>query len=134
MWQSYTASKMAQLQLDDEKRDMFKIFIQKNKMQNWYPSQPKVESICARNVNIELHFFENNNFNTIANKLHLQQIDVVLLPGPYKVTTMLGVRVHLHLFHPVRRLTLVDPCSLAVKASLRWLRVRCCGVERLLLW
>ncbi|XP_074859840.1 eukaryotic translation initiation factor 2A isoform X3 [Carettochelys insculpta] len=59
-----------------------KSFIQK-KMQNWCPCWADNESICARIVNNEVHFFENNNFDTIANKLHLQKInDFVLSPGP----------------------------------------------------
>lgn len=111
MWQSYTASKMSQrgspaYSLMMENETCLKSFIQK-KMHNWYPSQSKVKTIYAQNVNREVHFFENN-FNTIANKLHLQKMDFVLLPGPYKVAVMLGVRVHLHLLHPISRLTLVD--------------------------
>ncbi|XP_045151022.1 eukaryotic translation initiation factor 2A isoform X2 [Echinops telfairi] len=76
------------LQLHDMKTGTcWKSFIQK-KMQNWCPSWSEDEVICARNVNNEVHFFENNDFNTIANKLHLQKInDFVLSPGPqpYKV-------------------------------------------------
>ncbi|KAF0879824.1 EIF2A factor, partial [Crocuta crocuta] len=92
-WQPYTTSKdgtagVPNLQLYDVKTGTcLKSFIQK-KMQNWCPSWSEDETICARNVNNEVHFFENNNFNTIANKLHLQKInDFVLSPGPqpYKV-------------------------------------------------
>ncbi|KAM7133674.1 eukaryotic translation initiation factor 2A isoform 2-T3 [Molossus nigricans] len=92
-WQPYTTSKdgaagVPNLQLYDVKTGTcLKSFIQK-KMQNWCPSWSEDEAICARNVNNEVHFFENNNFNTIANKLHLQKIsDFVLSPGPqpYKV-------------------------------------------------
>ncbi|KAM8770147.1 eukaryotic translation initiation factor 2A isoform 3-T4 [Rhynchonycteris naso] len=76
------------LQLYDVKTGAcLKSFIQK-KMQSWCPSWSEDEAICARNVNNEIHFFENNNFNIIANKLHLQKInDFVLSPGPppYKV-------------------------------------------------
>ncbi|XP_060005613.1 eukaryotic translation initiation factor 2A isoform X4 [Lagenorhynchus albirostris] len=57
-------------------------------MQNWCPSWSEDETLCARNVNNEVHFFENNNFNTFASKLHLKKInDFVLSPGPqpYKV-------------------------------------------------
>ncbi|XP_025145732.2 eukaryotic translation initiation factor 2A isoform X3 [Bubalus bubalis] len=76
------------LQLYDVKTGTcLKSFIQK-KMQNWCPSWSEDETLCARNVNNEVHFFENNNFNTIANKLHLKKInDFVLSPGPqpYKV-------------------------------------------------
>nr|KAF6477452.1 eukaryotic translation initiation factor 2A [Molossus molossus] len=92
-WQPYTTSKdgaagVSNLQLYDVKTGTcLKSFIQK-KMQNWCPSWSEDEAICARNVNNEVHFFENNNFNTIVNKLHLQKIsDFVLSPGPqpYKV-------------------------------------------------
>ncbi|XP_015455664.1 eukaryotic translation initiation factor 2A isoform X3 [Pteropus alecto] len=76
------------LQLYDMKTGTcLKSFIQK-KMQNWCPSWSEDETVCARNVNNEVHFFENNNLNTIANKLHLQKInDFMLSPGPqpYKV-------------------------------------------------
>lgn len=92
-WQPYTTSKdgtagTPNLQLYDVKTGTcLKSFIQK-KMQNWCPSWSDDEIICARNVNNEVHFFENNNFNTITNKLHLQKVnDFNLSPGtqPYKV-------------------------------------------------
>ncbi|XP_037699279.1 eukaryotic translation initiation factor 2A-like isoform X2 [Choloepus didactylus] len=92
-WQPYATSKdgtagIPNLQLYDVKTGTcLKSFIQK-KMQNWCPSWSEDETICARNVNNEVHFFENNNFSTMANKLHLQKInDFVLSPGPqpYKV-------------------------------------------------
>ncbi|XP_023559854.1 eukaryotic translation initiation factor 2A [Octodon degus] len=92
-WQPYTTSKdgtagAPNLQLYDGKTGTcLKSFVQK-KAQNWCPSWSEDEIICARNVNNEVHFFENNDFNTIANKLHLQKInDFVLSPGsqPYKV-------------------------------------------------
>ncbi|XP_010222387.1 PREDICTED: eukaryotic translation initiation factor 2A [Tinamus guttatus] len=92
-WQAYSTAKdgtagAPNLQLYDLKTGKcLKSFIQK-KMQNWCPCWADDESICARNVNNEVHFFENNNFNTIANKLHLQKVsDFVLSPGaqPTKV-------------------------------------------------
>uniref|UniRef100_U3JRR8 Eukaryotic translation initiation factor 2A n=1 Tax=Ficedula albicollis TaxID=59894 RepID=U3JRR8_FICAL len=92
-WQAYTTAKdgtagVPNLQLHDLRTGKcLKSFIQK-KMQNWCPCWADDESICARNVNNEVHFFENNNFNTIANKLHLQKVsDFVLSPGaqPTKV-------------------------------------------------
>uniref|UniRef100_A0A6I8NU95 Eukaryotic translation initiation factor 2A n=1 Tax=Ornithorhynchus anatinus TaxID=9258 RepID=A0A6I8NU95_ORNAN len=92
-WQPYSTAKdgtsgTPNLQLYDTKTGKcLKAFIQK-KMQNWCPCWADDESICARNVSNEVHFFENNNFNTIANKLHLQKIsDFVLSPGaqPSKV-------------------------------------------------
>ncbi|XP_069053621.1 eukaryotic translation initiation factor 2A isoform X2 [Lepisosteus oculatus] len=64
-----------------------KSFYQK-KMQGWCPTWSDDESIAVRNVNNELHFFENNKFDTIANKLHLQKVtEFVLSPGaqPSKV-------------------------------------------------
>ncbi|XP_066478159.1 eukaryotic translation initiation factor 2A isoform X2 [Tiliqua scincoides] len=92
-WQPYTTAKdgaagVPNLQVFDVKTGKcLKSFIQK-KMQNWCPCWSDDESICARSVNNELHFFENNNFSTIANKLHLQKVsDFVLSPGdqPTKV-------------------------------------------------
>ncbi|KAJ8410656.1 hypothetical protein AAFF_G00186130 [Aldrovandia affinis] len=59
-----------------------KTFYQK-KVQGWCPNWSDDESVAVRNVNNELHFFENNDFNTIANKLHLQKVsEFVLSPGP----------------------------------------------------
>ncbi|XP_054138763.1 eukaryotic translation initiation factor 2A isoform X3 [Melozone crissalis] len=92
-WQAYATAKdgtagVPNLQLHDLRTGKcLKSFVQK-KMQNWCPCWAEDESICARNVNNEVHFFENNNFNTIANKLHLQKVsDFVLSPGaqPTKV-------------------------------------------------
>ncbi|KAM4659116.1 eukaryotic translation initiation factor 2A isoform 2-T2 [Amazona ochrocephala] len=66
-WQAYTTAKdgtagVPNLQLHDVKTGKcLKSFIQK-KMQNWCPCWADDESICARNVNNEVHFFENNNF------------------------------------------------------------------------
>ncbi|XP_029471426.1 eukaryotic translation initiation factor 2A isoform X2 [Rhinatrema bivittatum] len=92
-WQTYISCKDGtqgnpNLQLYDAKTGKcLKSFVQK-KMQNWCPCWDEDESICARNVNNEVHFFENNNFDTIVNKLHLQKInDFELSPGaqPCKV-------------------------------------------------
>ncbi|KAJ7324780.1 hypothetical protein JRQ81_017800 [Phrynocephalus forsythii] len=92
-WQPYTTAKdsgagVPNLHLFDLKTGKcLKSFIQK-KMQNWCPSWSDDESISARSVNNEVHFFENNDFSTIANKLHLQKITgFVLSPGdqPTKV-------------------------------------------------
>ncbi|XP_053315863.1 eukaryotic translation initiation factor 2A [Spea bombifrons] len=88
-WQTYTTGKdgtagVPNLQLYDLKTgNCVKSFIQKN-MQNWCPHWADDESICARNVNNEVHFFEKNVFDTIANKLHLQKVsDFVLSPGEH---------------------------------------------------
>ncbi|KAL8188364.1 UNVERIFIED_CONTAM: Eukaryotic translation initiation factor 2A [Gekko kuhli] len=92
-WQPYTTGKdgaagVPNLQVFDLKTgNSLKCFIQK-KLQNWCPCWSDDESICARSVNNELHFFENNDFSTIANKLHLQKVnDFVISPGdqPSKV-------------------------------------------------
>ncbi|PIO28250.1 hypothetical protein AB205_0026030, partial [Aquarana catesbeiana] len=78
-WQTYTTGKdgtagVPNLQLYDLKNGKcVKSFIQK-KMQNWSPCWSVDEKICARNVNNEVHFFEDNSFDTIANKLHLQKV------------------------------------------------------------
>ncbi|CAH2247147.1 eukaryotic translation initiation factor 2A isoform X1 [Pelobates cultripes] len=88
-WQTYTTGKdgtagVPNLQLYDLKTGQcVKTFIQK-KMQNWCPCWSDDERICARNVNNEVHFFENNSFDTIANKLHLQKVsDFELSPGEH---------------------------------------------------
>ncbi|XP_048836762.1 eukaryotic translation initiation factor 2A [Brienomyrus brachyistius] len=61
---------------------ILKSFYQK-KAQGWCPIWSDDESIAVRNVNNELHFFENNAFENIANKLHLQKVsDFALSPGP----------------------------------------------------
>uniref|UniRef100_A0A8C1SZA9 Eukaryotic translation initiation factor 2A n=1 Tax=Cyprinus carpio TaxID=7962 RepID=A0A8C1SZA9_CYPCA len=80
-WQQYT-SKKANLQLLDlQTGACIKAFYQK-KVTGWCPSWADDESIAVRNVNNELHFFENNNFETIANKLHLQKVsEFALSPG-----------------------------------------------------
>ncbi|XP_043919686.1 eukaryotic translation initiation factor 2A [Protopterus annectens] len=88
LWQPYTTSKDTgqgepNLSLWDIKSgECIKSLFQK-KMQCWCPSWTEDESICTRNVNNEMHFFENNDFGTIVNKLHLQKItDFALSPGP----------------------------------------------------
>ncbi|XP_075058064.1 eukaryotic translation initiation factor 2A [Mixophyes fleayi] len=88
-WQTYTTGKdgvagVPNLQLYDLKTGKcVKSFIQK-KMENWSPSWSEDEKVCARSVNNEVHFFENNNFDTIVNKLHLQKVsDFELSPGDH---------------------------------------------------
>ncbi|XP_030622314.1 eukaryotic translation initiation factor 2A isoform X2 [Chanos chanos] len=92
-WQPYTKTQdnpqgAPNLQLwDFQTGNCIKAFYQK-KVQGWCPSWADDESIAVRNVNNELHFFENNNFETIANKLHLQKVsEFALSPGnqPSKV-------------------------------------------------
>lgn len=52
---------------------LIKSLIQK-KQTNWDPVWTDDEGICCRNVNNELHFFEDNNFDSIKTKLHMQKI------------------------------------------------------------
>ncbi|XP_051934111.1 eukaryotic translation initiation factor 2A isoform X1 [Hippocampus zosterae] len=50
----------------------------------WCPSWSRDEKMAVRIVSNELHFFEDNNFNVIANKLHLQKIsNFELSPGSH---------------------------------------------------
>ncbi|XP_026188008.1 eukaryotic translation initiation factor 2A [Mastacembelus armatus] len=58
------------------------------KADSWCPSWSADEKVSVRSVSNELHFYENNDFNTIANKLHMQKVsDFALSPGgqPSKV-------------------------------------------------
>ncbi|XP_045200143.2 eukaryotic translation initiation factor 2A-like [Mercenaria mercenaria] len=50
-----------------------KSLIQK-KFSYWAPQFSADEKICCRNVNNELHFFEDRNFDEIKTKLHLQKV------------------------------------------------------------
>ncbi|XP_076100063.1 eukaryotic translation initiation factor 2A-like [Mytilus galloprovincialis] len=52
---------------------LLKNLIQK-KQANWDPVWTNDEGICCRNVNNELHFFENNDFDSIKTKLHMQKV------------------------------------------------------------
>uniref|UniRef100_A0A3Q3WJG3 Eukaryotic translation initiation factor 2A n=1 Tax=Mola mola TaxID=94237 RepID=A0A3Q3WJG3_MOLML len=91
-WQVYKTQNSPQaeanLQLwDVQSGQLIKALYQK-KVESWCPSWSDDEQICVRSVNNELHFYENNDFNTIANKLHVQKVsDFVLSPGsqPSKV-------------------------------------------------
>ncbi|XP_007257828.3 eukaryotic translation initiation factor 2A [Astyanax mexicanus] len=93
-WKQYTKTQDnpqgdANLQLWDlQTGECIKAFYQK-KAQGWCPSWADDESIAVRCVNNELHFFENNNFEKITNKLHLQKVsEFALSPGnqPSKVS------------------------------------------------
>lgn len=92
-WQLYTKSQDVQqgdanLQLWDVHSGQLIKGLYQKKVESWCPSWSEDESICVRSVNNELHFYENNDFNTIANKLHMQKVsDFVLSPGgqPSKV-------------------------------------------------
>ncbi|XP_061683185.1 eukaryotic translation initiation factor 2A isoform X1 [Syngnathoides biaculeatus] len=94
-WQPYTKSAEA-AQGDANLRlwelpgaGLRKALFQK-KAEAWCPSWSQDEKVAVRIVSNELHFFEDNDFNVIANKLHVQKIsNFELSPGshPFKVTT-----------------------------------------------
>ncbi|KAE8294765.1 Eukaryotic translation initiation factor 2A [Larimichthys crocea] len=92
-WQPYSKTQDSpqgdpNLQLwDVQTGQLIKALYQK-KVDSWCPTWSDDEGICVRSVNNELHFYENNDFNSIANKLHMQKVsDYVLSPGgqPSKV-------------------------------------------------
>ncbi|XP_078140397.1 LOW QUALITY PROTEIN: eukaryotic translation initiation factor 2A [Centroberyx gerrardi] len=92
-WQPYSKSQEnpqgdANLQLWELQTGRLLKALYQKKIEAWCPSWSEDEKITVRSVNNELHFFENNDFNTIANKLHMQKVsDFVLSPGgqPSKV-------------------------------------------------
>ncbi|KAM3615736.1 uncharacterized protein V6R79_007087 [Siganus canaliculatus] len=78
----------ANLQLWDLKTGQLIKALYQKKVDSWCPSWSDDEKVSVRSVNNELHFFENNDFNSIANKLHMQNVsDFQLSPGsqPSKV-------------------------------------------------
>ncbi|XP_024132665.1 eukaryotic translation initiation factor 2A [Oryzias melastigma] len=92
-WQPYSKTAdspqgEANLQLwEVQSGRLIKALYQK-KVESWCPSWSEDEKICVRSVNNELHFYENNDFSCIANKLHMQKVsDFALSPGdqPSKV-------------------------------------------------
>ncbi|XP_059187592.1 eukaryotic translation initiation factor 2A isoform X2 [Centropristis striata] len=92
-WQPYSKAQdspqgEANLQLwDVQSGQLIKALYQK-KVESWCPSWSDDEKISVRSVNNELQFYENNDFKTISNKLHMQKVsDFVLSPGeaPSKV-------------------------------------------------
>ncbi|CAL8363559.1 unnamed protein product [Merluccius merluccius] len=92
-WQPY--SKTAEnpqgdpnLQLWDVQTGALLKALYQKKLEGWCPCWSDDEKIAVRSVNNELHFFEDNDFNSIANKLHMQKVsDFILSPGgqPSKV-------------------------------------------------
>jgi len=65
---------------------LVKSFFQK-KMKNWCPIWSQDEKICSRMVNNEVQFYENNNFESIAHKIHLAKVsDFSMAPGSSKQT------------------------------------------------
>ncbi|KAM9813122.1 eukaryotic translation initiation factor 2A isoform 1-T1 [Syngnathus typhle] len=88
-WQPYTKSGEA-AQGDANLRlwelpggSLLKGLFQK-KADAWCPSWSQDEKMAVRMVSNELHFFEDNNFNVIANKLHVQKIaNFELSPGAH---------------------------------------------------
>ncbi|KAM9853328.1 eukaryotic translation initiation factor 2A isoform 2-T3 [Aulostomus maculatus] len=92
-WQPYTKTQEgpqgeANLQLWELPSGRLIKALYQKKVDAWCPSWSDDETVAARSVNNELHFFENNDFNCIANKLHMQKVsDFALSPGgqPSKV-------------------------------------------------
>ncbi|XP_071389010.1 eukaryotic translation initiation factor 2A isoform X1 [Centroberyx affinis] len=92
-WQPYSKTQEnpqgdANLQLWELQTGRLLKALYQKKVEAWCPSWSEDEKIAVRSVNNELHFFENNDFNSIANKLHMQKVsDFVLSPGgqPSKV-------------------------------------------------
>uniref|UniRef100_A0A3Q1ENX8 Eukaryotic translation initiation factor 2A n=1 Tax=Acanthochromis polyacanthus TaxID=80966 RepID=A0A3Q1ENX8_9TELE len=92
-WQPYTKTQdspqgEANLQLFDLQSGRLLKALYQKKVDSWCPSWSDDEKICVRIVNNELHFYENNDFDSIANKLHVQKVsDFALSPGgqPSKV-------------------------------------------------
>ncbi|KAK7477133.1 hypothetical protein BaRGS_00031619 [Batillaria attramentaria] len=65
-----------------------KALIQKKQI-GWEPQWSADEGICGRNVNNELHFYENNDYESIKNKLHLQKVagfSIAQGPAPYAIS------------------------------------------------
>ncbi|RUS75850.1 hypothetical protein EGW08_016371 [Elysia chlorotica] len=72
---------------DVQTGEIKKSYIQKKQI-NWNPEWSADEGICVRNVNNELQFYENNNFEQVANKLHLQKVSAFSLAkgsSPYSI-------------------------------------------------
>ncbi|XP_028321530.1 eukaryotic translation initiation factor 2A isoform X2 [Gouania willdenowi] len=92
-WQPYTKTQDSpqgdtNLRLWDTRSGQLIRSLFQKKVEEWCPSWSDDEQLAVRIVNNELHFYENNNFDTIANKLHLQKVSsFALSPGapPYKV-------------------------------------------------
>uniref|UniRef100_I3KL04 Eukaryotic translation initiation factor 2A n=1 Tax=Oreochromis niloticus TaxID=8128 RepID=I3KL04_ORENI len=92
-WQLYTKTQdspqgEANLQLWELRSGRLIKALYQKKVESWCPSWSEDEKICVRIVNNELHFYENNDFDSIANKLHMQKVsDFALSPGaqPSKV-------------------------------------------------
>ncbi|GFR58991.1 eukaryotic translation initiation factor 2A, partial [Elysia marginata] len=92
-WNNYMVNReggagMPNLHIFDVKTgDIKKSYIQKKQI-NWNPEWSGDEGICVRNVNNELQFYENNNFEQVANKLHLQKVSAFSLAKgscPYSI-------------------------------------------------
>ncbi|XP_052215411.1 eukaryotic translation initiation factor 2A-like isoform X1 [Dreissena polymorpha] len=93
IWELYTVDKATQNGLpnlsiyDVASGQCLKTLIQK-KVTHWNPLFSDDEKICCRNVNNELHFYEDGKFDEIKTKLHLQKVTGYSLSGagpPYMV-------------------------------------------------
>ncbi|XP_068172986.1 eukaryotic translation initiation factor 2A isoform X2 [Antennarius striatus] len=92
-WQAYSKTPSCpqgdpNLQLwNTQSGQLIKALFQK-KVEAWCPSWSDDEDVCVRSVNNELHFYQNNDYSMVANKLHMQKVsDYILSPGggPSKV-------------------------------------------------
>ncbi|XP_008424974.1 eukaryotic translation initiation factor 2A [Poecilia reticulata] len=87
-WQPYTKTQDspqgdANLQLWELPSGRLVKALYQKKVDSWCPKWTEDEKVCVRSVNNELHFFENNDFNSIANKLHMQKVsDFAVSSGP----------------------------------------------------
>ncbi|XP_014894579.1 eukaryotic translation initiation factor 2A [Poecilia latipinna] len=78
-WQPYTKTQDspqgdANLQLWELPSGRLVKALYQKKVDSWCPKWTEDEKVCVRSVNNELHFYENNDFNSIANKLHMQKV------------------------------------------------------------
>lgn len=48
--------------------------MQQKKQSQWCPHWVPDESVCVRHVNMELHFYQNNDFERYAHKLYSQKV------------------------------------------------------------
>lgn len=92
-WNNYTVDKatgqgVPNLKLIDARTGSIKKTLIQKKQVNWAPEWNWDEKICCRNVNNELQFYENNNFDAIANKLHLQKVSSFELAKKASPTTV----------------------------------------------
>ncbi|XP_013391192.1 eukaryotic translation initiation factor 2A [Lingula anatina] len=90
-WEPYAVNKndpgmSSNLNIWDVKSGNLLRSLNQKKHGGWQPQWSDDEKICTRNVTNEVQCFENNNFDSITNKLHLQNLAEFQLasgPAPY---------------------------------------------------